>query len=214
MKRIVTIAAAGLCACAAQAEPFWISYDAACGQFPEEVGSDRLTHYGGDQRSFQDGSLVLDGLASPYLVDNYGISRPIELGPGETLVMEWRLRVDEVDGLGDPAVSLWSQGHGTVTLLYAESALYSLYDGTWTPFAPGVFHDYLLTSADLSTFALYIDGVASATGCFVPRCPIPGSPGGTRRQGRPACPNGLTSGSGWFPNPAPACSWGPSRWRA
>ena len=38
MKRIVAVVAAGLCACLVQAELFWISYDASCGLYPEEVG--------------------------------------------------------------------------------------------------------------------------------------------------------------------------------
>jgi hypothetical protein len=137
MKRILAVLAAGLWACLVQAEQFWCTYDASCGQYPEDVGWDRLTHAGGDERSFQDGSLVLDGLSSPYLVDDYGIQRPIELAADETLVMEWRLRVDEVVGVADPVMDVWSEGHGSVTLWYAESAVYSVYDGAWTPFTSG-----------------------------------------------------------------------------
>jgi len=41
-----------------------------------------------------DGLLTLDSLAGLGVIDCYGIGRPISLAPGESFVMQWRLRVN------------------------------------------------------------------------------------------------------------------------
>lgn len=160
----------------ARAEPFWIEYDASCGQFPEEVGWDRLAMGGGARRSLEDGALRLDSLASTSIIDCYGISHPVDLGPGESFVLEWRLRVNEVYGLADPPVkpvmAVFFAGYGRVTLEYSETSLYSLLEFTWIDFDPHAFHDYSLATSDLLTYTLRIDGSAAHTGPLVTPCSV------------------------------------------
>ncbi len=151
----------------ARAEPFWIAYEADDGRFPEEVGWERITYGGGDARWFEDGALVLDGRASIEIADLYQIQRPLEPGPDELFVMEWRLRVDELSGVDDPGISIGSSGDGVVTLTFSESSIYSWYEGTSIDFSPGSFHDYRFTSPDMLTYRLYLDGQLVHTGSFV-----------------------------------------------
>ncbi len=168
-RRLVT-ALAGLVALAgsAVAEPFWVEYNASSGLFPEEVGWERLVMGGGAQRSLEDGLLTLDGLASSDIVDDYGMLRPIDLSPGQSFVMEWRLRVDEVHGSSNPLVGVWfDEGRGRVSLKYSESAIYSLLEGVWIDFEPYVFHEYSLVSSDMLTYTLHIDGSVAYSGNFV-----------------------------------------------
>ncbi len=151
----------------AAAEPFWVEYNASCGLFPEEVGWERFTYAGGAERWFEDGLLVLDGTASSDIADLSGMTLAWEPDPTEFFRMEWRLRVDEVYGFADPLVAVECGGHGTVFLRYAREAVYSLFEGVWIPFAPGEFHEYALTSHDMLTYKLEIDGVLAHVGEFV-----------------------------------------------
>jgi hypothetical protein len=151
---------------AAEATPWWVAWEGET--WPEDSGWQRTTYGGGDERSLQDGVMTLDGRQSTATSDFYEIRRALAPGePGEFLMVQWRLRVNDLTGFADPGVCISSQGDGDVTLRYAENAIYSLYEGAWIPFTPGLFHDYRLTSADLSTYALYIDEVLAYEGHFV-----------------------------------------------
>jgi hypothetical protein len=158
----------------AAAEPFWIEYDASCGQFPEEVGWDRLAMGGGAERSLDGGVLTLDSSAGPSVIDCYGISHPVDLGPGESFVLEWRLRVNQVDGAVSrpvkPAITVGFDGCGGATLEYSESSLYSILEHAWIDFDPYVFHDYSLTTSDLLTYTLRIDGSVAHNGRLETPC--------------------------------------------
>jgi hypothetical protein len=153
----------------AAGEQFWVEYDATCGQFPEQVGWERQTYYGGDQHSFDGGSLVLDGLAPDGPEDYYRMDAPIALGPGETFVMQWRMRVDQVIGpYFDPGVNFTVLGQAALTLVYSESSIFSLGESTIATFEPGVFHNYQVTSSDLDTYTLQIDGQEAHSGLLAP----------------------------------------------
>ncbi len=153
----------------AAAEPFWIAYEADDGRFPEEVGWQRITYGGGAERWFEDGALVLDGLASTGIEDFYRMDAPIGLDPGEVFVMQWRLRTDEVPGLEDPGINFTVLGEAALTLLYSESTIFSSVEGlSIAAFDPGVFHDYLLISEDLDTYTLRIDGELVYSGALHP----------------------------------------------
>jgi hypothetical protein len=158
----------------ARADLFWIEYDASCGQFPEEVGWDRLVMSGGDQRSLDGGVLTLDSSAGLGVIDCYGISHPVDLGVGESFLVEWRLRVDEVVGAAHPpfkpAITVGFDGYGGVTFAYAEGSLYSVLESTWIDFDPNVFHDYSLTTSDLLNYTLSIDGSVAHTGRLETPC--------------------------------------------
>jgi len=136
--------------------------------YPEDDGWERTVYGGGAERWFEDGSLVLDGLASTDIADFYRNQRSIAPDPGELFIVEWRLRVDEVHGFADPGVSITSEGEAALTLVYTANTIYSLYEGVWIEFAPGPFHEYSLTSADLVAYALHIDGQLAHTGQFAP----------------------------------------------
>lgn len=189
----------------AMAEPFWVEYDASCGQFPEQVGWDRLAMGGGARRSLDGGVLTLDGLASTMIVDDYGMLHPIDLGPGESFVMHWRLRVDEVDGFADPGVAAFSEGFGRVSLLYSESSIYSILEVAWiADFEPHVFHDYSLVSADLLTYTLSIDSAVVYTGQMVSPSHNPGIDWGDEWEGGSSRSDWDYVGFGVVPEPSMA----------
>jgi hypothetical protein len=166
MKHILALLAAGLCACLVQAEPFWISYDAACGQFPEEVGWTRHTHEGGAVRSISDGVLTLDSTASSMIWDYYGMDRSIAPGPGETFAAEWRVCVAEQSGYGESLAAIGADSGADVLFDYWMDHVRSMAEGWSVPIAPGVFHTYRLESADLDTYSFWIDGSYVRSGVF------------------------------------------------
>jgi hypothetical protein len=153
-----------------QAEAYWVEYDPSSGLFPEECGWLRLAMGGGAQRSFEDGALVLDGLASRDIVDCYGIQQAdgIDPGPGELFVVQWRLRVDTVIGACDPAISVAADDSRWVQLSFSESTVRSLEElSVSAEFEAGVYHDYEFRSADMRSYQLLIDGGVCLSGSFV-----------------------------------------------
>jgi hypothetical protein len=170
MRKFTALVGVGVAlAASARADLYWVSYEAS-GTFPEQEGWQRTTYAGGDERSFQDGALVLDGLASVDISDFYKMARETLPGPGETFRAEWRLCVDQVTGSFpfDPGICITSDWRAALTLVYGSASIYSLGEAVYIPFAPGAFHDYVLTSADLQTYALYIDGQLAHAGQFAP----------------------------------------------
>jgi hypothetical protein len=174
MKRSLAILAAGLCVCLVQAEQFWISYDAACGQYPEQVGWTRTTHAGGAVRSISDGILTLDSTADPMIEDCYRIDRPITPGPGEMFVAEWRVCVAQQSGYWEVLAGAQADDGGQVVLDYKEDYVRSFWDGWSLPIASGAFHTYRLESTTMHDFSLWIDGTYAHSGAFDrPGPPIP-----------------------------------------
>jgi hypothetical protein len=147
------------------AEEYWIAYEGD--DFPENEGWERYTRAGGAERSLEEGTLILDGMASWEIVDEYLIRTPVHPDPGESFLFDWRLRVDEVLGYSDPLVAVCADELGEVLLTYSGSGVYSLLEGVWIDFTPGSFHDYSFTSPDMVTYTLHIDGQLAHTGYFV-----------------------------------------------
>ncbi len=173
MRKFATVAILGLAlGASARADQYWVSYDASSGLFPEEDGWTRTAYGGGDERWFQDGALVLDGLASVDISDFYKVARETLPGPGDTFRAEWRVRIDQVraafDPPWDPGICITSDWRAALTFVYGTSFIYSLDEFVYIPFAPGVYHDYVLTSADLRSYALYVDGELARAGHFAP----------------------------------------------
>jgi len=164
--RLLTILTSLALVSSAAGEQFWVEYDASCGLYPEEVGWNRLAMAGGAERSLEGGVLTLDGLSSTAIVDNYDMLHPMELAPGESFVMQWRVRVDEVHGFADPAVDVLCEGYGRVALDYSETSIYSLFENVRIDFDPHVFHDYSLISTDMVKYSLQIDGKVAHVGQF------------------------------------------------
>ncbi len=161
---------------AAHGTPWWVSYEANPG-YPEQEGWTRVwgnwqgQYQGsGANRTLENGILTYDSLYDAGVYDYNYIERPGELDPGdgETLVMEWRLKVDTVQGwLYDPTVDLASDTGMIVGFAFAYDEIYSLFeDNVHIAILPGEFHNYLLESESMLSYKLYVDGALVRTGAF------------------------------------------------
>jgi hypothetical protein len=142
----------------APADNWWYTYEAN-GTYPEEENWSRVVHEGGAQRSFEDGTLVLDSRANPATVDAYYQYMPSLPSAGQELFRaEWRLRIVEDSG-SDPGLLVSFGPPGDVLLVYELNKIYSINEFEYVAdFQPGVFHEYALTTGDLTSYALYVDG--------------------------------------------------------
>ena len=165
--------AIALVAPAASAEQYWIAYEGDV--WPEEQGWHHSygdwegPYHGGAFRYLADGVLTIDSLHDEGVYDGYIMEMPGEIDPepGELLVLEWRLKVDEVIGDWDPVVALRSDENWAVGLEFDEASVTSAFeDGVSVSFTPGVFHDYRLTSSDMLTYQLYLDSQLAFEGAF------------------------------------------------
>ena len=149
----------------ARAELVWRVWEG--NRFPEQELWQRYTRGGGAERTLADGLMTLDGMASGAIVDEYRWDTPFTLAPGQYLRGEWRFRIEDAAGpIGDPGFIVDAGVHGLVILTYTEDSISSLFEGWIANFAPGVFHKYTLTSWDLSTYQLRVDGQVVHTGGF------------------------------------------------
>jgi hypothetical protein len=180
MKRQLTLTLATLLAATAGAlaTPYWVDWEDG---WPEAQGWTRDILGGGDVRTLADGMMTLDGLNSPpgFVWDAYEQFRPgaIDPGPGETFVMQWRMRVDGVtNGNWDPGVFVYSDEWWALSFEFSMGELWSTYEGPFArvPFSAGVFHEYEVRSSDMRTYDLFIDGSLARGGAFVHNIP-PGS---------------------------------------
>ncbi len=155
---------------------FWVEYDPSKngGKLPEEVGWQRFVYAGGAERWFEDGALVIDGLASSPIADDYWVTMALDPGPGEAFIIEWRLRVDDADECDDPLVAIDSAGNGLIMLSYRENEFYSVAEGVWTGFEAGDFRDYRIESVDMQAYWLFIDGELVREGSFEDPGPFSG----------------------------------------
>ena len=158
-----------LCAFAASAtaEPYWIAYDG--NDFPENEGWERVISHGGAIRTIEDGALVLDSRADVMINDYYTISRTMNPGPGETFIMRWRLRVDDVPSTvpWDPVAGVFSDNYTAAGFQIAEDRIRSTFEPEKVAtFLPDVFHTFEFVSADMDSYELYIDGVICISGQF------------------------------------------------
>lgn len=170
MYRVLNVMLAMLLgATTARASPWWVTWTGDA--YPETEG---WTHTASDppaQRWLEDGKLFIDSRAALGMYDSYGQWRPGEmtLAPGETLHVDWALRVDETSGPWhvDPGVQISFDDQYTVVFVLGVGSIHSLYEpGNWAPFEPGVFHEFSFESSDMRTYALSVDGVPSLQGGF------------------------------------------------
>jgi len=151
------------------AEQYWVEYDPSAGLFPEEVGWTRIVYGGGAERYFEDGALVLDGMASTQIADVYQMCRPgmLDPGAGELFMARWTLRVDELVGYGDAVVVINADDARGGCMMFHEGLVRSLLEpGLHAFFEPHQYHDFELRSSDMETYQLLIDGVAALAGSF------------------------------------------------
>jgi hypothetical protein len=161
-----------LAAAPALGDRFWVEYEPANGNYPEQEGWTRYILYGGAQRSIVDGALVLDSRAYPGIEDYVKMFRPgaMDPGPSETFVMEWRLKVLEVvpRDYYDVAVGAFSDEAWGVGFEFGLDFVRSVFENeVVATFSPYVFHDFQLVSTDMRNYALYIDGQQMASGVFI-----------------------------------------------
>jgi hypothetical protein len=149
----------------APADLYWITYEG--NDFPENEGWERHVYGGGAERYLQDGCLVLDGRGSTAIADFYRQPLISDPGEGEAFEALWSVYVADLTGFADPGVALGSHGHGSVVLRYQEDRICSLLEGVYIDFTGGVAHDYLLTSNDMLTYSLFIDGALAHVGIFI-----------------------------------------------
>lgn len=163
---LAVLATLALGATVTVASQWWVAYEG--NDFPENEGWERHLYGGGADRYFQDGSLVLDGRASTSIADFYRQPLTSDPGEGEVFQAEWSVYVADLTGFADPGVAIGSHGHGSVVLVYQENRIYSLLEGVYVNFTPGLAHDYLLTSSDMfTTYSLFVDGVLAHVGVFI-----------------------------------------------
>jgi hypothetical protein len=150
-------------------------YDWEGDQYPEQVGwTHHVYHDDGippATRTLQDGWMTIDGLASPSIADFCSIERPgqIDPGPGEEFVMQWRLRIDEIDVTPrDPGTVVFSDHAWVVGMEYTIDSIQFPFESYPTVrFAPYVPHSFELRSADMRTYDFYVDGAMARRGNFV-----------------------------------------------
>jgi len=167
-------AALGGLASTAGAAEYWITYEG--NDLPENEGWNRYWgdaggayHGDGAIRTVQDGILTMDSLHDLEIYDYAQLFLPgqIDPDPGETFVMEWRLKVDRVDGRRDPNIGVFSDHGMAAAFVFGEESFYSLFDDDEEiPIVSGVFHEYRLVSPNMQVYELYVDGDLAVEGTF------------------------------------------------
>lgn len=172
MRRLLAVTVVALVCSQALATPYWVAWEGD--DFPENQGWTR--NWGnwdgqyqgpGAYRTLVDGILTCDSLYDGGVYDFAHMSRPIDPEPGELFILEWRLKVDQVDGRADPAVYVAGDEGWSVAFEFSETALMSAFEGyDGTPIVPGIFHTYCLATWDMRTYQLDIDGQMARVGSF------------------------------------------------
>ena len=152
--------------CRASADEYWIAYEG--NDFPENEGWRRITFGGGAERFLDQGNFVIDSLASTQIADFYEMRRNGELDPdpGELFLMQWRLRIEEVIGFMDISLGVNSDERWAIAFQMNTDTIRSALEGLTASFDPGVFHEFALTSTNMRTYELRIDGKPAIKGQF------------------------------------------------
>jgi len=150
----------------ARADEYWIRYDGTV--YPEEAGWTRHFGAGGAERSLEDGALVLDGRDDIMIYDSDTMLRPIDPDPGELFIMRARLKVEEMASQPwDPGFGVTSDESWRAAFVLSERRIFNIDDlGMSASFEPGVFHTFELSSSNMRSFELRIDGNVGLTGPF------------------------------------------------
>jgi hypothetical protein len=159
------------CAVAPAFGDYWTQYQSRPdAPYPEDQGWQRIVApgYGGAQRSIDEGgNLVLDSLASRGIVDGYQMMRAgmIHAESAHPFLMEFRMKVDYADS-PDESVGIWSDDRWSTAFAIDTGHIYSLDEWPMSAaFDPG-WHVFRITSAEMRTYVLSIDGVDAMSGSF------------------------------------------------
>ena len=80
-------------------------------------------------------------------------------GPGELLYIEWRMIVDDENIFGDTIITVALDDYGgDFTLNIGMDHVRDLEGFKWFDYAAGVFHTFLVCSANMVDYDLYVDG--------------------------------------------------------
>ena len=156
-----------LCVTTGRAEPYWVAYEG--NDFPENEGWMRLWYDGFAERSIEESVLVIDSLHDIAVADFYRLNMngSLDPEPGEVFVLQWRLQVDQVIGLDDPGISVFSDERWTVGFNFSETTVYSGFEpGVSAAFEPGIFHEFELRSHNMQDYELFIDDELAIVGSF------------------------------------------------
>jgi hypothetical protein len=151
----------------ARAEPYWVEWTGDA--YPETEGWIRGSSDPPAERWLEDGKLFIDSRADWFIYEQYGQPRPgmMTTGPGETFIMHWRVKVDEIIGVVDPGIIVRSDDQHAVVFNFSASTIESFYEpGVGAPFEAGQFHEFTLESADMRAYSLSIDGEVALEGAF------------------------------------------------
>jgi len=161
----VLVAALAVVATPAGADEYWITYEG--NDFPENEGWWRVYSGGGAERWIEDGMLVLDGLADLGINDVYGYDQyPIDPGPGEMFVAEWRFAIDDIISGPDPGFGLFSDESWAVGFSFSDDLIRSGFEQETFDFNFTGFHTFRLTSSDMRNYTLEADGEVIHEGVF------------------------------------------------
>jgi len=161
----------------APASQFYLRYDAD-ETFPEQDGwSRRTTGPAGEiKRGIEDGVFWLDTRASALISDSYLVFDPaLEVAPGESLHVTWRMRTLETDTFGyisDVVVGVTNAAREYVTFFLAPEFVSEQGEAPpgepehYYPIQGGVFHWYQFATSDMQAYELYVDGQLAIEGSF------------------------------------------------
>lgn len=152
-----------------RAERYWVAWEG--NDYPENEDWDRIVEGDGPaNRSLSDGIMTLDGSWSTQVADVYVMQRPVNPEAGEIFVMQWRLRVNELEGHSfypfDPGVGLFSDDDWALSFVFGLDRVRSDYEAWEFAIAANTFHTYELRSADMRTYSLALDGENVHSGTF------------------------------------------------
>lgn len=143
------------------ADQYWVAWEG--NDYPENDGWERRVNGSGGPaiRTLNDGIMTMDGRADLQIDDYYRMERPLNPEAGEEFIMQWRLRVNEVDGhplgLYDPGVQLYSDDDWAVSLLFGTDFIRSFHEDLTFPMEGGVFHTFEFRSLDMRSYRLFVD---------------------------------------------------------
>jgi hypothetical protein len=168
MRRQAIVTALLTCVVAPAWGDYWVQYQPQPGApWPEDQGWERITAYGGAQRSIEDGALVLDSLGSAGIMDYYRAYRPGEIHaePGRPFVVEWHAQVDYATA-AESFIAIFSDDQWGVGFNMMTDRIYSAYEWPLSaPFTAGS-HVFRMTSWDMRSYSLAVDGVDTLSGSF------------------------------------------------
>lgn len=149
----------------ASADPVSIVYEGD--DFPENVGWQRFTQYGGSQRSLSDGVLTLNSLSSREIADYYQQPWLRDPQPGEIFVAELRVRVNEEKLFPENGMVIArAERHSYLEILIGYDSLVILPRFAVIPISPKSWHTLMLYSREMQSYTLFIDGAIAYTGVF------------------------------------------------